>query len=227
VARYFYSFVDSYKNYFLWRINPPLMLARDIALWISALLVAPAVVALVIKLILPKRKLLISGRAIVFLIATLALGPGLLVNVVRKVQWGRPPPCDLRLCGGTHLFVPWGAPRGVCPSNCVFVCGVVSGAFGPLPPAALAPPQWRALAYGAALALGTGVAAIRVMAGAHFLSDVIFAGIFTYLLILITYALIYRLPRTRLSDADCEQAIERPTLPAYNFFTGLLSSRPK
>jgi len=36
---------------------------------------------------LPKRKLLVPGRAVIFLIATLALGPGLLVNVVLKDHW--------------------------------------------------------------------------------------------------------------------------------------------
>lgn len=227
VARPFYNVVDASKNVFAWRIYPPVMLARDIGLWISALLVAPAVVALLIKVIFPKRKLLIPGRAVVFLIVTMALGPGLLVNVVLKDHWARPRPIDVTQFGGQEHFVAWWDPRGDCPSNCSFVSGDVSGAIWTMAPAALAPPQWRALAYGAALALGTGMAAIRVMAGGHFLSDVIFAGIFTFLLIWITYALIYRWPRTRLSDADVERAIERLALPVYNFFTGLLNSRPK
>ncbi len=85
--------------------------------------------------------------------------------------------------GGQQQFVPWWSTHGDCPGNCSFVSGDVAGAFWTVAPAALAPPQWRALAYGAALALGTGMAAIRVMAGAHFVSDVIFAGIFTFLII--------------------------------------------
>ena len=40
----------------------------------------------------------------------------------------------------------------------------MSGAFWTLAPAALAPPQWRVLAYGAALALGAVMATMRVMA---------------------------------------------------------------
>src|SRR5262249_3828415 len=223
----FYAVEDANHNMFAMRIYPPAMLARNLGLWVGTVLVAPAVLALLVKLILPRRKLFIPGRAVVFLIGTMILAPGLLVNVLLKDHWGRPRPIDVTQFGGNDQFVAWWDPRGNCPSNCAFVSGDVAGAFWTIAPAALAPPQWRALAYGAAVALGTGMAAIRVMAGAHFLSDVIFAGIFTYLLILITYALIYRLPRTRLSDADCEQAIERPTLPAYNFFTGLLSSRPK
>jgi membrane-associated phospholipid phosphatase len=76
----------------------------------------------------------------------------------------------------------------------------------------LAPPQWRALAYGAALAFGAGMAAIRVMAGAHFVSDVIFAGVFTFLIIWLVHALIYRWPRTRLSDEVIEGGLARFSL---------------
>ena len=227
VARYFYAFEDANHNTFALRIYPPLMLARDVGLWIGTVLVAPAVAAFVIKLILPRRKLLVSGRAIVFLIATMALAPGLLVNVVLKDHWGRPRPIDVRQFGGNEHFVAWWDPRGDCPGNCAFVSGDVAGAFWTLAPAALAPPQWRALAYGAALALGTGMAAIRVMAGAHFPSDVIFAGVFTFLIVWIVYALIYRWRRTRLSDDDVERTIERMALPGYDFIVGLFGGNRK
>ena len=63
VSRYFYDFVER-PNYFVLRIYPPLMLARNIGLWITTVLVAPAVAALVVKLILPRRKMFISGRAV-------------------------------------------------------------------------------------------------------------------------------------------------------------------
>ena len=213
VSRYFYGFVDAGRNAFAWRLYPPAMLARDIGLWVGTVLVAPSVVALVIKLILPRRKLLISGRAILFLTMTMALGPGLLVNVVLKDHWARPRPIDVTQFGGTEHFVAWWDPRGDCPGNCAFVSGDVAGAFWTIAPAALAPPQWRALAYGAALALGTGMAALRVMAGGHFVSDVAFAGVFTFLIIWLTYGFIYRWPRTRLSDAAIERALERVARP--------------
>jgi len=227
IARYFYAFEDANHNMFAFRIYPPLMLARDVGLWVGAALVAPAVVALIVKLILPQRKLLISGRAVVFLISTMVLAPGLLVNVLLKDHWGRPRPIDVMQFGGTDRFVAWWDPRGSCPSNCSFVSGDVAGAFWTIAPAALAPPQWRAIAYGAAIALGTGMAAIRVMAGAHFPSDVIFAGIFTFLVVWTVYALLYWLPRTRLSDDDIEHALERVALPAHEFIARLFSGNRK
>ena len=45
------------------------------ASWLIALVVAPAIVALVVKLVLPRRPLLLPGRAIVLMISTLAIGP--------------------------------------------------------------------------------------------------------------------------------------------------------
>ncbi len=217
IAAPFHAIVLGGNNFGL-RVYPPLMLARNLGLWVAALLILPAVAALVIKLILPTRKLLISGRAIVFLMATLALGPGLLVNVGLKDHWGRPRPIDVAQFGGDQHFVAWWDPRGDCPGNCSFVSGDVSGAFWTLAPAALAPPQWRALAYGAALALGVGMAVLRMLAGAHFFSDVVFAGVFTYLIIWIVHGLIYRWPPARLTDDGIERGLERMSAAIAGFF---------
>jgi len=227
VSHYFYEYVDTNHNVFAWRINHTAMIARDTGLWIGTLLIMPAIGALALKLILPRRKLLISGRAIVFLIVTLGLGPGLLVNGALKEHWGRPRPIDVTQFGGAQHFVSWWDPRGDCPSNCSFVSGDVSGAFWTLASAALAPPQWRALAYGAALALGTGMGMLRIMAGGHFVTDVVFAGVFTFLIIWIAYALIYRWPATRFSDAAVERAIEFLPLPVFNFLAGLFAGKMK
>jgi membrane-associated PAP2 superfamily phosphatase len=213
------------NNAFGMRIYPPLLLARDIGLWVGGALILPAVVAFVIKLILPRRRLLISGRAVVFLVATLVLAPGLVVNVALKDHWGRPRPIDVTQFGGDQHFVAWWDPRGDCPGNCSFVSGDVSGASWTLAPAALAPPQWRALAYGAALALGAGMAVLRIMAGAHFFSDTVFAGVFTFLIIWAVHGLIYRWPATRFSDDTVERAIERIAIPVCDFVAGIFRKR--
>jgi lipid A 4'-phosphatase len=227
IARPFYGIVDANSNVFALRIYPALMLVRDIGLWIGTVLIAPAVAALLIKLILPRRKLLVSGRAIVFLISTLALAPGLFVNVVLKEHWGRPRPIEVTQFGGNEHYVPWWDPRGECDKNCSFVSGDVAGAIWTMAPATLAPPQWRALAYGASLALGTGMAVVRVIQGGHFVSDTIFAGVFTFLIVWIVHGLIYRWPRTRLTDAGVERAIERIAMPGYKLIAGLFGGKQK
>ncbi|HEY6255831.1 MAG TPA: phosphatase PAP2 family protein [Xanthobacteraceae bacterium] len=193
--------------------NPVLNRLRDLARLISALLVAPAVLAVVGKLIAPRRRMLIPGRAAVLLIATLALGPGLVTNLVLKDHWGRPRPVDVNAFAGNLQFVPWWDPRGDCPSNCSFVAGEPSGAFWTLAPAALLPPAWRGPATAAALVFGAGVGLIRMAGGGHFFSDVVFAGLFTFLIIWLTHGLLFRWPATRLSDRAIERALERLARP--------------
>jgi lipid A 4'-phosphatase len=180
---------------------------REAARVVIALLVLPAVLAILGKLIWPRRRMLIEARAAVFLIATLALGPGLLTNVVLKDHWGRPRPIDVQQFGGAYRFTPWWDPRGGCPDNCSFIAGEPSGAFWTLAPAALAGPELLPLAYGAALAFGVGVGALRIAAGAHFFSDVVFAGVFMYLLIWLVHGLIYRWPATRIDEAAAERRL--------------------
>lgn len=210
---------------FYTRAYSPLMLARDFGLWVGVAVIVPVLAALALKLLLPRRRLLISGRAIVFLVTTLALGPGLLTNVILKDHWGRPRPIDVTQFGGDQHFVAWWDPRGDCPGNCSFVSGDVSGAFWTIAPAALVPLPWRGLAYGAALALGAGMAALRIMAGGHFFTDTVFAGVFTFLIIWVAHGLIYRWPRTRLTDEGVDRAIERVARPAQDFIVGLLRKR--
>jgi lipid A 4'-phosphatase len=199
------------------RIDPFLMGVRNASLWIEAALVAPAIVALLVKIILPRTRLLLPGRSAVFLVTTLVLAPGLFVNVLAKDNWGRPRPVDIPEFGGDQPFVPWWDPRGVCDKNCSFVAGDPSGAFWMLAPASLAPPRLRPVAYAAVLAFGVGIGLLRIAFGAHFFSDVVFSAFFTFLIVWLMHGLIYRWPRTRFSDAAVERAIERVMLPVDAF----------
>jgi lipid A 4'-phosphatase len=202
-----------------------LSLARESAMWIVGAFAAPPIIALVLKLIRPRARMLIPGRAVVFLLATLALAPGLLVNGMLKQHWSRPRPIDVTQFGGAERFVPWWDPRGTCPDNCSFVSGDAAGAYWTLAPAALAPAPWRPLAVGVAIAFGTSVGFLRVVFGGHFPSDVIFAGLFTFLIVWIVYALLYRRPETQNGDAAIEHAIERITLPVDTAVRGLFGHR--
>jgi len=69
--------------------------------------------------------------------------------------------------------------------------------FWTLAPAALAPASWRFLAYASAIAFGVGMGAMRVAMGAHFFTDVVFAGLFTFIIIVLAYGLIFGLPAGR------------------------------
>ena len=64
-------FYDAANKTFPLKFNTLAAFARDGAMWIAWGLALPAIVALVIKLARPDRPLLMSGRAIVFLLVTL------------------------------------------------------------------------------------------------------------------------------------------------------------
>jgi len=195
------------------------MQLRSASSFLIAFIAAPAFLALGLKLVMPRRPLIMPGRAALLMIVTLALGPGLLVNVILKDNWGRPRPVEVTEFRGEEPFVAWWDPRGTCTKNCSFVAGEPSGAFWTLAPAALAPPHWRVLAYGAALAFGTGLGVLRMAAGGHFLTDVVFAGVFTFLLIWLVHGLLYRWRATAFTDAAVERLLEAIAMPAYRGVT--------
>lgn len=126
----------------------------------------------------------LPGRAILFLVATLALGPGLLVNVVLKEYSGRPRPTQIVEFGGASEFRPYWRFDGACERNCSFVSGEASAAAWTLAPALLAPPPARSAAVAAALVLTVVASALRVAFGGHFLSDVVFAVLLTLAIVL-------------------------------------------
>jgi membrane-associated PAP2 superfamily phosphatase len=195
--------------------------ARNAATALITLLVAPAFFAVAGKLVAPKRRMLIPGRAALFLIVTLALGPGVLANGILKEYWARMRPEDVTELGGKHAFTPWWDPRGPCPENCSFIAGEPSGAFWTLAPAALAPPQWRPLAYAGALAFGAAMGTLRIAGGAHFFSDVIFAGVFMFLIVWTFHGLIYRWRPTRFTDEVVEKLLDQSGTAIRRLFARL------
>lgn len=110
-----------------------------------------------------------------YLITALALGPGLLIDVVLKDYWGRARPHKVVEFGGTASFTPALVPTNQCQANCSFVSGHASAGFftvslGFLGGAALRR-RWTLIG----LVLG-GVAGFgRLAQGGHFLSDIVFS----------------------------------------------------
>ena len=219
-------FYDAPNKSFPLKFNTLAGIARDAAMWIAWGLALPAIAALVIKLARPDRPLLMSGRAIVFLLMTLVLSAGVLTNLTFKSYWGRPRPVVVTQFNGEMNFVPWWDPRGACGRNCSFFSGEGATAFWTFAPAALTPPAWRPLAYTGATLFGLATGGLRVAFGGHFVSDVIVAGLVTFLLIWLMHGLIYRWPSTRTTDERIEAAITRLAWPGYSFMQRLLGRKP-
>lgn len=202
-------FYDPDTKSFPLKFDPIAAFARDAAMWIAWALALPAIVALVMKLVRPDRRLLISGRAMVFLLVTMFLSAGVLSNFTFKTFWGRPRPVAVTQFNGPQAFVAWWDPRGTCGRNCSFLSGEGATAFWTYAPAALTPPAWRPLAYAAATLFGVATSVLRMAFGGHFFTDVAAAGLMAFLVVWLAYAWIYRWPRTRLSDARIEATLAR------------------
>jgi lipid A 4'-phosphatase len=124
-----------------------------------------------------------DGRALIFLIATMAIAPGLVANLGLKDHSHRPRPVQTQEFGGQYEFRPWYRFDGGCIRNCSFVSGEASEAFWMVAPASLAPPPWRGAAIGAALVFGATTSLLRMAFGGHYLSDVVLAALLTLLII--------------------------------------------
>ena len=123
---------------------------------------------------------LLSIRRDLFLLLTLVIGPGLLINVILKHQSGRSRPIRVEAFGGDRQFTAAFVTTGACRSNCAFVSGDAAMGYYLLAFLFVARKRRWAIAL-AAYTCGTAIGALRIAQGAHFLSDVIFAGFFTYL----------------------------------------------
>jgi membrane-associated PAP2 superfamily phosphatase len=209
------AFYDAATKNFPLKLNAVAAFARDAAMWIAWACVLPSIGALVWKAIRPDRPLLVKARTIVFLLATMILSAGVLTNLTFKSYWGRPRPVVVTQFNGDQSFVPWWDPRGSCGRNCSFFSGEGATAFWTYAPAALAPPQWRPLAYAAATVFGVVTSSLRMAFGGHFFTDVAIAGLVTFLVIWLAFALIYRWPRTKLSDEWIDAALTRLFWPGY------------
>ncbi len=100
-----------------------------------------------------------------------------------KDHWHRPRPVQVVEFGGAEPFRPYDRLDGLCVRNCSFVSGEGASAFWTVAPALLLPPPWRAVALVGALCFAAAAGALRMAFGGHFLSDTLFAALFTWLVI--------------------------------------------
>ena len=117
-------------------------------------------------------------RGVIYILLTIALGPGLLANTLLKDHWGRARPAQVLEFGGTKHFTPALVPSDQCVSNCSFVSGHGAMAFALIAFAfMIKDPARRRQGIWAALAFGTLVGFTRIAQGRHFLSDTIDAAL--------------------------------------------------
>ena len=122
----------------------------------------------------------VGPRVWAFVALSYTLGPGLLANGILKAHWGRARPRAVEEFGGGAAFSPALEVSEGCAGNCSFVSGEASGAMatalllGLLFLPGLGPRGRRVLGVILVLIAVVG-SGLRIVKGAHFLSDVLFA----------------------------------------------------
>jgi lipid A 4'-phosphatase len=182
-------------NRFLFSGLPAAIAWGDVTRLLAQALVIALVVGLVLTVSLRRPILGLRWRGYLFLLLCFGIGAGVIASAIFKDNWGRARPSQIVEFGGDKRFTPAFEMTDQCPKNCSFVSADVAFAFGTLGIALLAGRRPRFVA--AALTLGVIVGLGRMLTGSHFLSDVIFSGVFSVLTVLLLERLILARPPPR------------------------------
>ncbi|HHP7240856.1 MAG TPA: phosphatase PAP2 family protein [Cyclobacteriaceae bacterium] len=118
-----------------------------------------------------------------FMVLCLAIGPGILVNLVFKDNFGRPRPRDVSAFEGKEEYVVLWVPN-FSGDGKSFPCGHCSMGFYLALPFFFLRIRKKRLAYVflmLGLTMGLAIGYSRIVAGGHFLSDVLWSGGFVWL----------------------------------------------
>lgn len=125
-----------------------------------------------------------------FIAIGMALGPGLLVNLIFKPIWGRARPVHIREFGGLDQFTAAWQIAGQCKWNCSFFSGEAAASAFVLAFGFVVPPAWRVATFLFGVAVTAIVSYARIAAGGHFLSDVVTGWVMMLLMIFILRAMV-------------------------------------
>lgn len=187
--------------------NDGLKIFRKAADWAMWLIAIGVLLSLIVKIAFPDRKGVVPARASLFLLSTLILGPGLVVNLLLKEHWGRPRPVMVTDFGGDMPYVEVWRITDYCARNCSFVAGEASSALWLTAIALVVPRAWRWPVFIVAGILAVALSLNRIAFGGHFLSDVLLSWGLTALVIAILYRLFYVSPPDWLGEERIDRAL--------------------
>jgi len=153
------------------------------------------------------RRFVAHRRVAAFLVLVMIIGPGLLVNEVFKKHWGRPRPRDVFEFAGDRAYVPvW--VKSPSENGNAFASGHASTGFFLFAPFFFLRGRRNKLALcflALGLLYGSWIGLARMIQGAHFLSDVMWAGGMVYLTGLACYYGL-RFDRTKETNGEFGRA---------------------
>lgn len=135
-----------------------------------------------------KRKIFgMDNRKLLYLLLVLIVGPGLIVNAIFKDHFGRARPYQITEFGGNKTFSRALVIADQCDKNCSFPSGHAALGFYFIALALLCS-RWQKTMFSLTILLGFLIGGARMIQGDHFLSDVVFSGLITFI---VSYTLYY------------------------------------
>lgn len=135
--------------------------------------------SIVITVIRKKTLFTFSTKSYLYMLLTLIIGPGLIVNSTLKDNWNRSRPVSIIEFGGTNTFTPAfvindDCTQGSCTS---FSSGHPTTFFAFLSLSMLLTGRIRKQVISFSVIGGALIGFVRIVQGGHFLSDVVVSGI--------------------------------------------------
>lgn len=136
-------------------------------------------------------------NSILYVILSISVGPGLLVNHVFKENSGRARPAQIKDFGGNKNFTSVFQYSKECLHNCSFSSGHAAMAYS-LTSFAYIFPAFFSRIYCTALFFGSLVGLSRILMGGHFLSDIIASCCIVLTINHLLYLCLQKLKLTRI-----------------------------
>lgn len=131
----------------------------------------------------------VNGKVVLYIFLVLSIAPGLIVNATLKENWGRARPAQIKEFGGDKTFTPAFILSDQHGHS--FSSGHTSAAFAFVGFALLARKRrrfWMTLA----ISYGILVSFARLIAGGHFLSDIITSFFIVWIVTHMLYRVIFK-----------------------------------
>lgn len=120
----------------------------------------------------------LTVRRVVYVLAVVGIGLGLVTNLILKNEFDRPRPLHTIEYGGDKKYQPPILPAEGCERNCSFVSGDASAGFALIAlPIAFASGRRRRKLMKTLIWVGIVIGSLRMMNGSHYLFDVTYAGL--------------------------------------------------
>jgi lipid A 4'-phosphatase len=139
------------------------------------------------------------SKILLYLIITLIIGPGLIVNSILKEHFGRARPKSVIEFGGASTFSSLLVFSDQCSTNCSFSSGHAAAGYYFTSFSFIAPRRYfRRLFYSGVL-FGSAIGLVRIIQGGHFSSDVLFSFLVVLIVNYGTKILFFKQRRRRVA----------------------------